>query len=300
MNKAVLITGGTGFVGRHFCDYLAADGFKIFSLTRNTRPSTEQIQYIALDNNFVSALREIVSKYQIKHCIHIAGKINGTAAELEADNEGLTEQLLDALSPFQEEMKFCYISSVSAAGPLGSYGAAKRRCEEIIQQSDFKNWLILRPSLLYGSYDSKNVASLVRMVKVLPIIPVPGGGSVKLQPLHVADLYGALKNFLNTSDSQPASPNKIYTVAGPKQEPLLSMIREIKSLLNRKTLLISIPLKPLQVILPFLDKLLPFAKLPVQQVSSLHNHPPWDSSSAKEELSFTPRTFAEGIREVLK
>lgn len=294
MAETILLTGATGFVGRHFAEWLRKDGYDVIALTRRSEDLVENCHTLVVGPTLERDLRDIISRRDIKFVIHCAGRINGSAEDIERDNEALTKRLLDAVQPFANAFHFIYVSSVSAAGPLGLYGAAKRRCEDAIVNSELAHWLILRPSLLYGKYDTKNVAALVRWLKALPVIPVLGGKSVSLQPLYVEDLYAVIRRYL-----QNPIQNSVLTVAGPRQERLWDMIEEISKRLKSKSIRIPIPLRPLQIALPLISRALPFLNLPVQQISSLHNHPPWDSSAARGALAFAPRTFREGIAEMI-
>jgi NAD dependent epimerase/dehydratase family enzyme len=51
--KKILITGGTGFIGKYLCDRLLKDGYNLYILTRNKKlKRTENLQKKLFINNF--------------------------------------------------------------------------------------------------------------------------------------------------------------------------------------------------------------------------------------------------------
>lgn len=289
-----LLTGANGFVGRNFADYLIASGYRVISICRRENAASDSFFPLLLNEQFPARLREVVEKEQIKHCIHLAGRINGSVNQIRSDNEEFTKYLLTCLKDYSDRMQFIYLSSVSAVEPVDEYGLSKRRAEELIEVSGFKRWLILRSSLLYGKYDKKNVAWLIWWVRHFPLIPILGGKNVKLQPLFVGDLYRVVESYLNN----PEAKNGAYVVAGPKQEKLWDMVGDIKERYERHACRLSLPLKPVQWVAPTLNRIMPSLRLPVQQLRILSEHPPWNFQDAASKLGFAPRDFSEGLREL--
>jgi UDP-glucose 4-epimerase len=75
VNKAVLVTGGAGYVGSHTCKLLAKNGFTpvIVDLTTKFKPAEfGPIFDINLPQE-IERLDEIIKRYNITSCIHFAG-----------------------------------------------------------------------------------------------------------------------------------------------------------------------------------------------------------------------------------
>ena len=282
MKKTVLVTGATGFVGTNLVSLLTNAGFD--ALPYNIRAEQDS-----------KSLEQIAKSCDLQAIIHCAGKINGSTSQLRASNESLMLELTTQILKFNPKLKIIFISSVSAISGLGTYGTTKKNAEEILITSGLENWTILRPSLLYGPNDTKNVATLINLAKRSPIIPVPGPNTVKLQPLHIEDLFLAIHKIIISSEYA----RKIYITAGPRQEYLWDMVGDIQIALGRRPKRIGVPLNFLAMAIKTVALLAPWAKLPVQQVSALHSHPPYDNSLAHKELGFNPRLFKLGIHKLI-
>ncbi len=49
MSKNVLLTGGTGFIGKNLTDLLIKNGYTVSVLSRRAKPNTNQIKYYKWD-----------------------------------------------------------------------------------------------------------------------------------------------------------------------------------------------------------------------------------------------------------
>jgi len=158
----------------------------------------------------------------------------------------------------------------------------------------YDNWTILRPSLVYGLGDKKNIGTLIKFIKLSPITPV-FKENICLQPLHVKDLVSTILKL-----TSGIGKNKIYTLAGPNLEKYSEIVIKIIKATKSRTVIIPISLKTFQLLIKVASKLIYFYRFPVQQISGLSNHPPWDISLAQKELEFNPLKFDDGIAEVIK
>jgi NADH dehydrogenase len=71
--------------------------------------------------------------------------------------------------------------------------------------------VILRPSVVFGQDDSL-FNRFAEMAAMMPVIPLPGGGATRFQPVYVGDLAEAIVNGLN----DPAAAGGTFEIGGPK------------------------------------------------------------------------------------
>jgi nucleoside-diphosphate-sugar epimerase len=184
MDKKILITGASGFVGTHLIEHLNALGYEIDAVSNKTQ-SILLVERVFTWGN----LTTIGGPYN--YVIHLAGLAHDTTGKNEEKayyevNVGLTAQLLLQLDKWKTE-KFIYLSSIKAMvdsfsddlidedSPLMAshvYGLSKQQAENAIQKhaSTAKKY-IFRPVLIYGPGQKGNLQLLEKLIAWH--IPVP-------------------------------------------------------------------------------------------------------------------------------
>ena len=156
VNKAVLVTGGAGYVGSHTCKLLAKNGYVPVVVDRHYNEGLKSFgpNYNLQLPQEIDRLDEIVTRYNITSCIHFAGS---TSVPESVSNPSLyyknnliaTISLLDKLISLNIKT-FVYSSSAAVYGdpgmkkckesdtpqPISSYGASKLMMEQVCK--DYK------------------------------------------------------------------------------------------------------------------------------------------------------------------
>lgn len=167
-----LLTGGTGFLGRHVARALVDDGWAVRALAR--RPGS------AADLGFGGLPVSIVAG-DLAHCdleaagsgcdavVHLAGLVNARSLDAYREvNVRGTERLVRAASRFAPNALFLHVSSQAAAGPardgrpvreddepkpVSWYGVSKLEGEKVVTGQWRGPWIVLRPGPIYGPGD---------------------------------------------------------------------------------------------------------------------------------------------------
>lgn len=206
----VLITGATGFVGRHVVSRLAGHGLRMRALVRATSDTAalERFDVELAAGSLVEpeSLRRAVRDVDV--VVHLAAltAARSQAAYDRVNETGTRDLVRAAVQADQRPRRFVYLSSLAAAGPsidgapvrpndtprpLTAYGRSKLAGEKACAEAEGETGiLILRAPAVYGPGD-REMLRFFRLAK-LGLVPVPSGPERKLQFVHVGDLADAI------------------------------------------------------------------------------------------------------------
>ncbi|MGZ0019649.1 NAD-dependent epimerase/dehydratase family protein [Nitrosomonas sp. wSCUT-2] len=196
MPKLVAVTGATGFIGSVLVQELIREGWSVRALTRTDRPCLKkEIQWIHGDLDNLSALDQLVK--DATAVIHCAASVRGSSLEdfSQVNIKGM-ENILSVLPNRKPYPRFLLVSSLAARQPdLSWYARSKYLSEQkLMKFSDELQWLILRPTAVYGPGDKELKPLFSAMHRGL--LPVVGSINNRVGLLHVFDLVAAILAWL--------------------------------------------------------------------------------------------------------
>jgi uncharacterized protein YbjT (DUF2867 family) len=220
-DQIVLVTGGTGFVGRYVVRELERQGARVRVVSRRPPGDADAqaeggVEYISGDLDDLDAIKQACSGCSV--IIHLVGIIEedpGREITFESVHEDGTRNVVAAAHHAGIET-FVHMSANGArANGVSRYQTTKWAAEEMVKTAGFKRWSIFRPSLVFGrpaAGQPEFCSQLVRtLIKPFPVWPVFGSGNYPFRPVAVEDLSAG---FVSAALSPP-NENKTYCVAGP-------------------------------------------------------------------------------------
>jgi uncharacterized protein YbjT (DUF2867 family) len=223
----ILVTGGTGTLGRHVLRRLRNAGHHIRVFTRQPRKDEKGVSFARGD--LLSGIGVDAAVAGVATIIHCAGSGKG--------DDTATRNLVEAAARIGRP-HLVYISVVGAdrvpvIGPIDrmmfGYFAMKRRAEQIVANSALP-WTILRATQFHDLV----LLVLENLIK-LPIVPVPSGFS--FQPIDSDEVAGHLVELA----LKPPS-GLVPEIAGPRVYAASELAREYLHAIDKRRTLVPIRL----------------------------------------------------------
>jgi uncharacterized protein YbjT (DUF2867 family) len=219
----ILVTGGTGTLGRHVVRRLRELGRDVRVLTRRTGLQGRGVRFLTGDLRSGAGIAAAVQG--VATIIHCAGSSTG--------DDAATRTLVDAASGAGRP-HLVYISVVGAERvPISGridrmmfgYFGMKRSAEEVIERSALP-WTTLRATQFHDL-----ILLVVEKLARLPVIPVPAG--VAFQPVEADEVAARL---VELSLGRPSG--LVPDIAGPRASPTAELVRAYLRATRRHRLLL--------------------------------------------------------------
>lgn len=218
MMAKILVTGGTGTLGRLVVARLAAEGSDIRVLSRQERENAPGIEYVKGDLATGEGADEAV--VGIETIIHCAGSGRG--------DEVKTKNLVQAASKAGTR-HLVFISVVGADRAKFSYFTSKLEAERIIEASGIP-WTTLRATQFHDF-----ILMIVKFLAKMPVMPVPTGA--RFQPVDAGEVAERMVEL-----AQGAPAGLVPDMAGPRVYTLKEMVRQYLQAAHKRRLTMPLPL----------------------------------------------------------
>lgn len=155
-------------------------------------------------------------------------------------------------------------------------------------------WTVLRPTMIYGPGNDRNISRLVALVRGRGWVPVFGSGEQLHQPVYVEDVARACVQAL----ALPGPTRRAYDIGGAQALPYNELLACIGQVLDRPVRRVHLPARPAAAALALLEAL--GLRLPVtaEQVRRSQESRACDTGPARADLGYDPVTFEQGLGRV--
>lgn len=241
-DKIVTIVGGTGFIGRYVVRLLASRGYVVRVIARN--PDNALHLKTAGDVGQVALLKGDLAKPE-----SLQGKLDGSWAVVNlvgilyensrqnfAALHTIGAEKLSQLAHHLGAERFVHMSSLGVDKVVKSKYARTKSMGEKTVLTAFPHATILRPSVVFGAEDQfyNNFAGMAR---VLPALPLIGGGLTRFQPVYVQDVARAVLAALELPDTH----GRTYELGGPAIYSFKEILTYICNTIGYSPLLVNMP-----------------------------------------------------------
>lgn len=269
MARLVTVFGGSGFIGRYIVRLLAQDGWRVNVAVRDAerakflKPMGDvgQVTPMAVSLRDPASVAAAVAGADA--VVNLVGILYESGRQtFEAVHHQGARTVAEAAAK-AGVTRLVQISAIGADPASPSLYARTKAAGEAAVRGAFPAATLLRPSLVFGPEDGffNRFAGLAR---VMPALPLFGGGKTRFQPVYVGDVAEAVKRVL----AAPESAGKTYELGGPTIYTFRQLIELMLKEIRRKRCLISVPFGIAKLEARFLQ-VLPVPPLTVDQVRLL-------------------------------
>jgi uncharacterized protein YbjT (DUF2867 family) len=219
MSSLILLTGGTGTLGRFVLPRLLSSGGKVRVLSRHSHESDDGVEYVAGDLTTGEGIEAAVDG--VGTIVHCAGSSKGDGDKA----RNLVRAASRSGAPHIVNMSVVGADRIPVVSRLDramfGYFASKLAAERVVAGSGLP-WTTLRASQFHDL-----ILLAVRQLTKLPVVPVPVG--VRFQPVDTDEVAARL---VELSFGEPAG--LVADLAGPRIYPMADLVRDYLRATNRR------------------------------------------------------------------
>lgn len=285
----VSVIGATGFVGRHVVARLQECGYTVRAISRRglRRPEWgERVHPLAANVETGAGLGSaMVGADAVIHLVAIPREADGRT--FEAVNVQGVARVLDAMQAAGTR-RIVHLSVLGVTDdPACRYLSSKWRGERLVRESGL-DWVVLRPSLLFGEGDGffSLIETTLRWWSP-GVVAIPAAGDVRFQPLSVQDLAAGVERCL----AEPARAGSVYELGGPRYLSYRQIVDAVMTATGHRRLKLPVPVPLLRALTTVTDRLLPVFPVSHDQVLSLRRPNHTDLDAFERTFRLAPRPF---------
>jgi NADH dehydrogenase len=290
----ILVTGGSGFIGKALVRALSAAGQQTRVLVRPSPRSPDlprglPVEAAVTSLNDPRGLR--AAMLGVRTIYHLAGvERRGAYANLMAVDIQGTRAVVQAAAEAGVE-RFFYLSHLGAdrasAFPVLK---AKAIAEEFIRRSGV-DYTILRTGVIFGP-DDGFTTSLARLLAINPLtFFIPGDGRTLLQPLWLEDLATCLVWALDDDKTR----NETFEIGGMEYFPFFQIVEMVMQATGKRRRLTHVPYPYLRAATVLLETIFPRLPVSVYWLDYLAANRTCALDSVPRAFNLMPARFSERL-----
>ena len=299
-NQICTILGGGGFIGRYLVRNLTKKNYRCIITTRKpfqkgylkTQSTPGAIELLDWNPNNFSELKEAIKNSDV--VVNLIGILFETRKQKFYNIHSKIPETIAKICNESDVKKFIHVSAIGANENSKSLYQKSKYQGEIKALNNFKNTVILRPSVVCGTED--NFTNLFSKLSILPIIPVVGI-NYKFQPILVDDVADAIVKAIELKGNE----GKIYEIGGPKVISFGDMVKSILKTINKKRFVVPMPM-PIAKIQSTITDLLPFPPILTKdqcEILSEADNVVSDNNLTLKDLDIEPSDVEEEMKKWL-
>jgi nucleoside-diphosphate-sugar epimerase len=321
----ILVTGATGFIGRHLVDTLKEKDHHVIALVRQNVQrflvppwiydgtvdivlgnvtNIEDVKNAVKDVDVVFHLAALVGRRRVPESEYYRVNVLGTKTLVDqCYTFGVDYFVFISTAAVMRRRQFLPASANYTRSPISYYQESKYQAEleveKAIHERDFPA-TIVRPARTYGPAD-KDFVELFKVLKRFKVFPLINGGYNTFQPIYVKDLVRFLTICMEKHET---TEKKTYVAAGVERITFKELLRLAAEIMGARVIALNIPINLAwaianvnEVVGAVLNRELPLTR---DRVRFFAENYIYDVEKTYEDTGFTPKTdIITGLRETI-
>lgn len=294
----ILITGSTGFVGRHLVKRLVAEGEKPRCLARSQQKAAQtlpldKVEVAIGDTTRPGTLEPAMQGVEtLVHSAFVTADIKeGRDVSYQGVNVEGTRNVVEAAQRAGVK-KIVLVSGLGTRPDKpGSYMQGRYQAEQIVKNSEL-SWSIIQPSVQFGEQAAffKGLADLIRTA---PVVPIIGTSQRRFQPIWVEDVAQCLIMQIR----EERRSGNTYVVGGPEQFTYGEILDRLANALGKKRLKAPMPMPLAYLGAAMMQTVLPRPPITTAALALFTFEQTTDLNAVERDFGFRPLSWRTYLAE---
>ena len=240
--KLVTIFGGSGFIGRHTVRALAKRGWRIRVAVR--RPDLAgHVQPLGAVGQIMPVQANLRYRWSVDRAVEKADAVVnlvGLLSEGGRQTFGAVQAFgARAVAEATRNAGIDRLVQISAIGADAKSDSAYARSKAEGEQAAFETvpgTVVMRPSIVFGPED-QFFNRFADMSRLMPFLPLIGGGTTRFQPVFVGDVAEAIARAVDGE----VEGGRAYELGGPEVKTFRELMELTLQEIGRHRPLVSVP-----------------------------------------------------------
>ncbi|MCU7842319.1 MAG: NAD-dependent epimerase/dehydratase family protein [Candidatus Thiodiazotropha sp. (ex Monitilora ramsayi)] len=276
IERSVGVLGASSLIGDCLLPLLTEKGLQVNAFSRNpTKESKDGVIWYRID--------QYASYESIPHWINLAPIWVLPPLFPQLEVSGIRRLVvLSSTSRFTKE----------ASSDVGEQQLSKRLRdaeEQVISWAEGRGieWIILRPTLIYGLGKDGNISEVARFIKRYRVFPLLGRAEGLRQPVHANDVAQACLAVLEHREISDRS----YNISGGETLPYRAMVERVFQALRLRTRWLHLPLPLFRMSILLIRQIPRYRHWTPAMAERMNRDLVFDHSEAERDFEFRPRAF---------
>ena len=156
-------------------------------------------------------------------------------------------------------------------------------------------WTLLQPTMIYGAGVENNIGRVIELLRTHRYLPLPDGGRNLVQPIYYRDVAECLLSAVERPDGLGD-----VIIAGPKEIAFVDVVRVAAQMMGVDITIVPVPLSIMMAGMAIARKFNVEIPISREELRRFSEHKAFSTAVMRSSLKVEPRSFEEGLREMLR